>query len=73
MFQAVGFGEVCQRLILQSTQSWRKLCLVWELCHLPECCPLFADWIGFSSEALGASLLLSLCCKLQAPAIMADL
>lgn len=51
MFQAVGFGEVCQRLILQSTQNWRKLCLVWELCHLPECCPLFADWIGFSSEA----------------------
>lgn len=25
MLQAVGSGEVCQRLILQSAQSWRGL------------------------------------------------
>lgn len=51
MFQAVGFGEVCQRLILQSPKLEEIVCLGYRLCRLLECCLLFADWIGFSSEA----------------------
>lgn len=51
LFQAVGFGEGYQRLILQSPKLEEIVCLGKQLCHLLECCLLFVDWIGFSSEA----------------------
>lgn len=72
MFQAVGFGEVCQRPILQSPKLEEIVCLRWGLCHLLECCLLFADWIGFSSEASRDLLSIAPVCDLQAPTIMAD-